>query len=69
MDTYTKSHGKVYAMSDNTAIEFEWSPSTTNHFANLTIINPLYVEHLLRKLITNLMWNVIKIQLPDLFLE
>lgn len=45
LDTYTKSHGKVSAISDNTAIEFEWSASTTNHFANLTIINPLYVEH------------------------
>jgi len=32
-------------ISNNTDIEFEGSPSTTSHFANLTIINPFYVEH------------------------
>lgn len=40
-----QSYGKVPAISDNTDIQFEVLPFTTIHSGNLSIINPLYVEH------------------------
>ena len=41
----SQSYEKVSAISDNIDIGFEGLPFTTSHSGNLSIINPLYVEH------------------------